>query len=210
MDSNATVYVVDDDDAVRESVCELLRSADLHVQSYASPVEFLDKLNPENPGCAVLDVRLPDMTGLELQERLRRLDAVLPIIFITGHGDVPTAVKAIREGAIDYMEKPLDARQFVERVRRSLDLDAERRRQRAERDEIARRRQSLTPREREVLEAIVSGQPNKVVAARIGTTVRNVEYHRAAVMKKMQADSFAALVRMICGESCEARPSMTT
>jgi len=193
----STVFVVDDDDAVRRSLSLLLQSAGLSVEHFASAREFLDRYDPYSPGCVVLDVRMPEMTGLELQEYLNVHGAILPVIFITGHGDVPMAVEAMRHGAFDFLQKPFVDQDLLDRVRRAVDQDRGNRVRLQEHDAIKERLVSLTPREREILDLVTSGKPNKVMAAQLGVSQRTVEIHRARVMEKMCAGSLAQLVRMV-------------
>lgn len=193
----ASVWVVDDDEAVRDSLGMLLRSVGLEIETFASANDLLDSLGETLPGCLVLDVRLPGMSGLELQKELAARDVELPIVFITGHGDVPMAVRAMQAGAVDFLEKPFKEQDLLDRVSNSL-LVADRRRQRSgETAALAQRFETLTPREREVLELVVEGAANKVIASRLGASRRTIEIHRANVMKKMRADSLAHLVRMV-------------
>ncbi|MGB5294096.1 MAG: response regulator FixJ [Thermoanaerobaculia bacterium] len=195
--SPATVFVVDDDEAVRESLALLLRSVELAVATFSSANEFLDSYDPAAPGCLILDVRLPGMSGLELQQRLADDGADLPIVFITGHGDVPMAVRAMRRGAVDFLQKPFSDQELLDRVQQALAEQSQRRQQSESKAEIAQRIRSLTPREHEVMELIVEGLANKVIANRLGTSQRTVEVHRANVMRKMQADSVARLVHLV-------------
>jgi FixJ family two-component response regulator len=189
--------VVDDDEAVRDSLGMLLESVGLEVELFGSATEFLDRFHTASPGCLVLDVRLPGMSGLELQKELAARGAELPIVFITGHGDVPMAVGAMQEGAVDFLEKPFKEQELLDRVSRALLESSRRRHLSGETSAIARRLETLTPRERQVLELVVEGAPNKVIASRLGASQRTIEIHRANVMKKMQADSLAQLVRMV-------------
>jgi len=195
--SPATVFVVDDDEAVRDSLALLLRSVELAVETFGSANQFLDSYDPAAPGCLILDVRLPGMSGLELQQKLADDGADLPIVFITGHGDVPMAVRAMRRGAVDFLQKPFSNQDLLDRVQQALTEQSHRRRQSESKAEIAQRIQSLTPRENEVMELIVEGLPNKVIANRLGMSQRTVEVHRASVMRKMQADSVAQLVHLV-------------
>jgi FixJ family two-component response regulator len=195
--SPATVFVVDDDEAVRDSLALLLRSVELAVATFISANEFLDSYDPAAPGCLILDVRLPGMSGLELQQRLADDGADLPIVFITGHGDVPMAVRAMRRGAVDFLQKPFSDQELLDRVQQALAEQSQRRQQSESKAEIAQRIRSLTPREHEVMELIVEGLANKVIANRLGTSQRTVEVHRANVMRKMQADSVARLVHLV-------------
>lgn len=191
-----TVFIVDDDDAVRQALRMLMRSVQLPVEAFPSAQSFLDVYTPTRPGCLVLDVRMPRMSGIELQERLRQLDSALPIIFMTGHGDVPMAVQAMQSGAFDFIEKPFRDQDIIDRVHLALDHDREQREQALRRREIVGRWESLTNREREIMERIVAGDANKVIAADLQMSQRTVEIHRGRVMEKMNAESLAHLVRM--------------
>ena len=193
----STVFIVDDDDAVRKSLTLLLQSAGVTVEAFASAREFLERYDPYVPGCVVLDVRMPEMTGLELQEYLNVHGAIIPVIFITGHGDVPMAVEAMRHGAHDFLQKPFLDQDLLDRVRHALDHDSSNRIRLQQHDAIKERLISLTPREREILDLVTSGKPNKVMAAQLGVSQRTVEIHRARVMEKMGASSLAQLVRMV-------------
>jgi FixJ family two-component response regulator len=192
-----TVFVVDDDEGVRNSLRFLLKSVGLATQALASASEFLDTYKPNQRGCLVLDVRMPGMSGLELQQQLNLRGAVIPVIFITGHGDIPMAVEAMQQGAFDFLQKPFRDQDLIDRIQRALERDA---RNRAALDQHARIRErldSLTPREREVLTLMTRGQPNKIMAAELGVSQRTVEIHRARVMEKSGAASLAQLVRMV-------------
>ena len=192
-----TVFVVDDDEGVRNSLRFLLKSVGLHTQTLASATEFLDTYKPSQPGCLVLDVRMPGMSGLELQQQLNLRGAVIPVIFITGHGDIPMAVEAMQQGAFDFLQKPFRDQDLIDRIQRALERDG---RNRAALDQHARIRErldSLTPREREVLALMTRGKPNKIMAAELGVSQRTVEIHRARVMEKSGAASLAQLVRMV-------------
>ena len=191
------VFIVDDDEAVRGSLRLLLKSVGLVPTALASAREFLQNYDPTQPGCLVLDVRMPEMSGLELQEQLNRLGAVIPVIFITGHGDVPMAVEAMQAGAFDFLQKPFRDQDLIDRIQRALEKDRANRTVLEERAVIRQRLESLTPREREVLDMVASGKPNKIMAADLGVSQRTVEIHRARVMEKMGATSLAQLVRMI-------------
>lgn len=191
-----TVFVVDDDDGVRGALGMLFRSVGLRVEAFASAHAFLAAYRRGAPGCLLLDVRMPGMSGLELQERLGSEGITLPVIILTGHGDVPMAVGAIKAGAFDFVEKPFNNQLLVERVQRAIELDAERCRESAWRGEVANRLSRLTLREREVLTKVVAGLSNKAIAKELGITDRTVEIHRAKVMRKMEAGSLAELVRM--------------
>jgi two-component system, LuxR family, response regulator FixJ len=193
----ATVFIVDDDDAVRSSLRLLLKSVGLAAVAYPSARDFLAAWNPEQPSCLVLDVRMPGMSGLELQEELNRRGAIVPVIFITGHGDIPMAVEAMQHGAFDFLQKPFRDQDLIDRIQKAIARDAANRAQLLEKDRIRSRWESLTPREREVLALVTSGKANKVMAGDLGVSQRTVEIHRARVMEKMEAASLAHLVRMV-------------
>ncbi len=191
-----TVFIVDDDDAVRQALRMLMRSVQLPVEAFSSAQEFLDAYEHGRPGCLLLDVRMPRMSGIELQERLGSSDAVLPIIFMTGHGDVPMAVQALQNGAFDFLEKPFRDQDILDRVHLALDFDRNRRAQGLRKREIVTRLETLTNRERQIMEHIVAGDANKVIAAKLHMSPRTVEIHRGRVMEKMGAESLPHLVRM--------------
>src|SRR5246127_3392039 len=192
-----TVFVVDDDEGVRNSLRFLLKSVGLAAHAVGSASEFLATYRPSQPGCLVLDVRMPGMSGLELQEQLNLRGAVIPVIFITGHGDIPMAVEAMQQGAFDFLQKPFRDQDLIDRIQRALAKDQTGRAQLRERARIKERLESLTAREREVLDLVTSGKPNKIMAADLGVSQRTVEIHRSRVMEKMGASSLAQLVRMI-------------
>lgn len=196
-EKSPTVFVVDDDDAVRGSLRLLLKSVGLAAQPFGSAQDFLEHYSPDQPGCLVLDVRMPGMSGLELQQQLNVRGAVIPVIFITGHGDVPMAVEAMQHGAFDFLQKPFRDQDLIDRIQRALEKDRGYRQELRKREQIRERRDSLTPREQEVLELVTSGKANKVMAADLGVSQRTVEIHRARVMEKMGAASLAQLVRMV-------------
>ena len=195
-DRNQTVFIVDDDPAIRFAMQALMDSVGLPHEIYESGDEFLDKVAEQRPGCLVLDIRMPGLGGLELQEELLSRDSTLPIIFITGHGDVPMAVEAMQKGAIDFIQKPFRDQDLLDRIRNALKTDEERRQERAVHAEVNERLDRLTNREREVFDLVVTGKPNKVIAYELGVSQRTVEIHRARVMEKMQARSLADLVKM--------------
>jgi two-component system response regulator FixJ len=197
MNRNTSVYVVDDDDAVRSSLRLLLKSVGIPAVSFGSARDFLAAYDPDVPGCLVLDVRMPGMSGLELQEELNRIGAIIPVIFITGHGDIPMAVEAMQHGAFDFLQKPFRDQDLIDRVQRALVADSTNRKALDEGHQIAERYESLTPREREVLALVTQGKANKVMAGDLGVSQRTVEIHRARVMEKMGANSLAQLVRMM-------------
>jgi FixJ family two-component response regulator len=190
------VYVIDDDEAVRESIADLLRSVGHDVHSFGSAQEFLDSSRPDVPGCIVLDVRLPGQSGMEFQRRLVKSDIHLPVIFISGHGDIPMSVRAIKSGAIEFLTKPLNEQELLDAVQAGLARD---RGQREEGKIVAglhARFEHLTPREREILSLMVTGRPNKQIAAEVGLSEMTVKVHRSHVMQKMRASSLVHLVRM--------------
>jgi two-component system response regulator FixJ len=191
-----TVYVADDDEGVRKALSVLLQSVGYRSVAFGSAPEFLQQYDPEAPGCLILDIRMPDMSGLELQEELNRRGSILPVIFITGHGDVPMAVDAMKKGAFDFIQKPFRDQDLLDRVNRALQADADTRQALSQGDDLRRREASLTPREREVMALIVDGRANKVIAQDLKLSERTVEIHRSRVMEKMGARSVAQLVKM--------------
>jgi RNA polymerase sigma factor (sigma-70 family) len=196
-----SIFIVDDDEALRDSLVWLLESSGYQVCAYESAEVFLDAYRPEMTGCLVLDVRMPGMSGLELFEELRRRHCTLPVIFITGHGDVPMAVAAVKRGAVDFIEKPFGDRDMLGLIEESLARERDSRRQRQLEAETARRLAELTQREREVLDLIIAGKLNKQIADLLGISIKTVEVHRARVMEKMGASSLAELVQnVIIGE----------
>lgn len=196
MPSDATVYVIDDDDAVRESLEFLLRTAQIEVRSYESAAKFLDVLPKLTSGCIVTDVRMPEIGGIDLLRRLRELKITVPVIVMTGHGDVPLAVEAMKVGAADFLEKPFDDEVLLAAVRSALNQQDRDNRQHTVRSEIEQRLASLSNRERDVLQGLVAGHANKVIAFDLGISPRTVEIYRANLMTKMQAASLSDLVRM--------------
>jgi len=196
MNVQATVFVVDDDQAMRSSLKWLIESVGLAVESFASADEFLRSYYPGRAGCLLLDVRMPGMSGLELQEYLIEHQIEIPVIIITGHGDVHMAVRAMKSGAVDFIEKPFNDEMLLDAIRNALTLDDRRRETRAAKAAIAERLEQLTPREHEVMEMVTAGRSNKEIANVLGVSAKTVEAHRARVMEKMQAGSLAELVRM--------------
>ncbi len=194
-----TVFLVDDDPAVRDSLQFLMRSVGQRLESFATAQEFLDAYDPARPGCLVLDVRVPGMSGIELMERLSKMGSHLPVIIISGHADVPTAVHAMKEGAVDVLEKPFKDQVLLDRINAAFQMNAAALTEEAQRTDVQRRLACLTPREREVLEMLVKGEINKEIARKLGITVKTLAIHRARILEKMQANSLADLVRMVLG-----------
>ncbi len=190
------VFVVDDDPAMRDSLRWLIESTGLQVETFGDAQTFLARIRPDLPGCLVLDVRMPGMSGLDLQAELTRRGIGLPTIVVTGHAEVPMAVRAVKAGAIDFIEKPFSDQLLLDRVRQGIEMDRQERDGRARRAEILRRMSLLTQREREVLDLVVVGKANKEIAAALHLSPKTVEVHRAHVMEKMQASSVAELVRL--------------
>lgn len=196
MSGQQTVYVVDDDAAMRKSLRWLVESVGLKVETFASAGEFLESVRPGMHGCIILDVRMPGMSGLDLQEQLVEQRLMLPVIIITGHADVPMAVRALKSGAHDFIEKPFNDQVLLERVQRALEQGDEDRMIEDRRRMIDDRIATLTPRERQVMEMVVNGMANKQVAAELGLSEKTIEVHRKHVMDKMQAGNVADLIRM--------------
>jgi len=197
MTADATVFVVDDNAAVRKSLQALMESAGLASETYAASEEFLAAYDPERPGCLVLDVRLQRSSGLDLQEELCRRKATLPIIVLTGHGNVPTSVRALKAGAVDFLQKPVPPKVLLERVRAAIEIDRRARATAAEDAVVAERLAHLTPREREVMELMVAGKTSKEIAAALRLSIRTVEGHRRMVLSKANVSSAAQLVRTV-------------
>jgi RNA polymerase sigma factor (sigma-70 family) len=190
------VFVVDDDDAMRESLEFLLESVGIEARSFESALEFLEFYRPEMGGCLLLDVRIPGMGGLELQEKLRERGCRIPVIIMTAYADVPMAVRAMRAGAVDFIEKPFNDQQLLDRVHQALEHEIRIRREQREKAPLRSRFEQLTPREREILELVVEGHLNKQIASQLGLSIKTVEQHRARVMAKTGSGSLAELVRM--------------
>ena len=191
------ITVVDDDAAARSSLRLLLKSLGLSAVAYDSAAAFLASYDPEQPGCLLLDIRMPVVSGLELQQQLNLRGAITPIIFITGHGDVPMAVEAMQHGAFDFLQKPFRDQELLDRVQQALARDRSIRDQLRSQEAIKHRLDSLTAREHDVLGLVTEGAPNKIIAHKLGISQRTVEIHRARVMEKMSADSLAQLVHMV-------------
>jgi FixJ family two-component response regulator len=195
-DAAPIVFIVDDDPSIRKALGRLLRSFGFQVETFPSAQKFLEHELPDAPGCLVLDVPMPGLDGLELQRSLSEANVTLPIVFITGHGDIPMTVRAMKSGAVDFLPKPFDDQDLLNAVRQAIAKDVQARHERADVAVLQQRVDSLTPREREVLELVVSGLLNKQVGHRLGVTEKTIKVHRAQVMHKMQAGSLAELVRM--------------
>lgn len=196
MTPSPTVFIVDDDSAVLKSLARLLRSARLNVMAFGSPQEFLERHDPRAPGCLVLDLAMPGLNGLELQAALTVKGSAIPIIFLTGHGNIPTSVQAMKRGALDFLTKPVNDDDLLKAVQAAIEKDRLARIARAELEDIQARLDSLTPREREVLTHVVSGQLNKQTAADLGTVEKTIKVHRGRVMEKMKVHSVAELVHL--------------
>ena len=190
------VFVIDDDASMRDAVSRLLNAVGLTVQTFASAREFLGGMLPDVPGCAVLDVRLPGLSGLDLQREMVERGIHIPVIFITGHGDIPMSVQAMKAGAVEFLTKPFRDQDLLDAVRSGIQLDRQGRKERAELAELREGLRQLTPREREVMSLVVAGLLNKQIALRLGTSEKTIKIHRSHVMQKMRADSLADLVRM--------------
>jgi len=190
------VFVIDDEPAVLKAIARLLVSAGMRVAAFGSPQEFLDRYDPAAPGCLVLDVSMPGLNGMQLQQALIEKDCALPIVFLTGRGDIPSSVQAMKRGAVDFLTKPVDDSSLIAAVRRALEQDFAGRGERGEIAALRQRLATLTPREREVLGHVVAGRRNKQIAAVLGTTEKTVKVHRARLMEKMQVESLADLVRI--------------
>jgi FixJ family two-component response regulator len=204
--ADSLVYVVDDDDSVRRALARLIRSMGLRVETFPSAEAFLAHERADLPSCLILDVRLPGPSGLDLQATLAPAQSTLPIIFITGHGTVPTSVRAMKGGAIDFLQKPFDDQELIDGIRRALSRSRAARAEGTRRAAIQRRLAGLTPREREVLRLVVAGRVNKRIAADLGAAEKTIKVHRGRVMKKMEAESVADLVRMMHQIGLETTP----
>ena len=190
------VYIVDDDEGMRRALTVLMTTVGYNAIPYAKPTDFLAKFDPDQHGCLVLDVRMAEMSGLEVQQHLNRAGSILPVILVTGHGDIPMAVQAMKDGAFDFLQKPFRDQDLLDRINAALKQDAENRAMLDQQVDLKRRANALTPREREVMALVVDGKANKVVAIDLGLSERTVEIHRANVMEKMGARSVAHLVKM--------------
>jgi len=197
MESNGTVFVVDDDPEIRRSLTRLLEEVDLPIETYDNAQEFLEAYDPSRQGCLVLDVRMPGMDGITLHKTLQEKGITIPVIIITGHGDIPMGVEAVQRGALDFVEKPFRAQPLLERINQALAQDAETHRRQAKKEAIAARVALLTPRQSQVMALMVSGETAKTTAATLGLSVKTVDYHRAKIMEAMQARNVVDLARMV-------------
>lgn len=198
------IYIVDDDEGMRRALTVLMTTVGYHAVAFGRPAEFLEKYDPDQRSCLVLDVRMPEMSGLEVQQQLNRRGAIVPVILVTGHGDIPMAVQAMKDGAFDFLQKPFRDQDLLDRINAALKQDAENRAMVEQQADLKRRAATLTPREHEVMALVVDGKANKVIAIDLGLSERTVEIHRANVMEKMGARSVAHLVKMqlkLTGES---------
>ena len=196
MDKQETVFVVDDDEGIREGLALLLETVGQPYELYSSAIEFLDAYDASKGGCLVLDIRMPRMSGLDLQEKLNEQGSLLPIIFITGHGDIQMAVEAMRRGALDFIRKPFREQDLLDRINEALAFDAGKRKNIAERQQLLDKVAALSEREREVFHRVAAGEMNKVIAQDLGISARTVEVHRSQVMKKLGVRTLAQLVRI--------------
>jgi len=192
----ATVFVVDDDPAIRKSLRWLIESVGLKVETFELATEFLESYSPESPGCLVLDVRIPGMSGLELQEKLRDRGYTIPVVIVSGYGDVPMAVRAMKAGAIDFLEKPVSDQVLLDYIQKGIERDVKHKQDRLQNKELLERKDSLTRREREVMGHVVAGLSSREIAAKLSVSFKTVEAHRAKIMKKMQVKSVPKLIQM--------------
>lgn len=196
-ESEPTVFIVDDDSAVLKGLRLLVKSLRLHVETYLSAQEFLDSYDPARPGCLVLDVRMPGISGLELQEKLRQRNINIPVIIMTGYGEVAVAVEAMKKDAMEFLEKPISGQVLFDRIQKAIAKDARIRQEQAAQKTITSRLELLTSRERQVMDLVIAGKLNKVIARELGISQKTVEFHRSNIMKKMKVESLAELVRLV-------------
>ncbi len=197
LETKPMVFIVDDDEAVRDGINQLVKSVNLNAATFASAQEFLDSHNTSQPGCLILDVRMPGMSGLKLQDKLKEKNINLPVIFITGHGEVPMAVNALKNGAFHFIEKPVGDQILLEHIQDAIVKDAKNRQIQIQKQIIVDRIESLTPKEKQIMYMVADGKLNKVIAYELEINQKTVEFHRANIMKKMQADSLAELVKLL-------------
>ena len=195
--SEPTIFVVDDDEVVRQSLSLLIETVGLKVQTYGNAQDFLDDYEPEQPGCLILDVRMPGMSGLELQSKLIAEGINIPVIIISGHGDVPMAVQAIKAGAVDFIEKPFRDQVLLDNIQRAVELDAQARCEQSGRYDVEAKLALLTPREQGVMDLLITGKSNKTVAYELGISQKTVDFHRVHILEKMGVDSVVELVRLV-------------
>ena len=201
--SEPTVFIVDDDPSVLKGLSRLMKSVKLNVETYSSAQEFLDSYNPVQPGCLLIDMRMPGISGLELQEILQSRNILIPTIIITGYGEVTDAVQAMKKGAIDFIEKPFNGQYLLDQVHKAIAEDAQIRKKQAQQQVVSASLALLTPREREVMDLVIAGKANKVIARELGLSMKTVEFHRAHMMKKMKVDSVAELVDLFISATKE-------
>lgn len=195
--NDATVHIVDDDQAVRKSLKLLIRSAGLNPQEYEDGHDFLERYRPSKPECLLLDLRMPDLDGLSLQRELQNRGINIATVFLSGHGDIPNAVRALREGALDFVEKPFNNDHLLDRLRLCVETDIDQERQRVEQEEATEQLARLTTREREIVNLLVAGKINKVIASELGISTRTVESHRARIMKRLGVDSLSDIFKLV-------------
>lgn len=195
--SEPIVYIVDDDPQVRKSLCLIAQSVQLNVEPYATAQEFLDRYQPERPGCLVLDVCLPGISGMELQQRMSAQNLEVPIIMITAHAEVPLAVRAIKDGALDFIQKPFSRQDMIDRIQHAITLDRQRRATRAKREEATARLNSLSRREQQIMELFLAGNNSKKIASKLGISVKTVDFHRWNLLEKMHAESLVELAHYV-------------
>ena len=207
MDLAPCVHIIEDDDAVRDSLQMMLESIGRQTKAFSNADSFLSSYHQEMAGCIVLDIRMPGMNGMELQRKLNEMNSILPIIFVTGHGDVPMAVEAMQQGAVDFVQKPYREQELLDKINTAMQLDEENRSSLQQRQLIMQRLNELTPREKDVMQLMVEGKANKVIAIDLDISQRTVEIHRARVMEKLKANSLAHLVRMYMAIESDLKPS---